>query len=286
MSMRRELVGFQKGVNEEFNETAIEFYLFEKMFNISHLDGPYICSEFIPGRVELYYRFSRWRGRGEHVYDDYSDSTLVEYDLKDELSDPERSSYISSLLSRVKNDGAVTVPISRHIELLHYLLWTESCIVSCSSSYFLKSKLLRAFLDYGFIILNGSEAFAITKKGKSVAEYDYKAISTFFLMRKDYFYPCCLNLLVTQVLIEHPEALIRINDSKEFRYVLINLNMIYQRSVVTQKMNRHIFAFNNGIPFRDIDACNKLDEDIIVGNDTTIWYPGTKELENIIFDFC
>ena len=284
MSKQRYLVGFPMRSTTHEEERVL--VLFENMFEPDGLRGPFIsCSELYYGEVELYYRFSNYKGRGEHSYDDYSDYTLAQYDLREKLQDPDISSYVSSLISNVNNDGAITVPVSRHPEFLHYLLWNESCIWSCTKSYFLKSKLLRAFLDYDFIVLNDSDTLAITKKRKSIAEYEYKAISSYIGVMRDHYYPCCLNLKITQALIEHPETLIRVNNLKDFRFVMINLNTLYQRRMVLQTVDLQLDALKNGLSLKDINTHTNPDAEVTI-SESMIMYPDLTKVEEIALDYC
>ncbi len=224
------MVGFGKEWVAGDDERIVN--IFESMFEDTHIRRM--------GGVELYHRYHRWHGRGENAYDDYTDTTLAYYDLN------AAQGKVSSLLTRLDNDGAETVPVCRHGELLRFLLQNESSLYFCSREFLRNSKLLKWFSDYDFVVSDDRHALAISRREEIIAEYDYNAIRSYIAetMWSESVYPCCLNLFMTQVLMEHPEALISINDYKEFRYVMVNLNTLYQRWEIASELNRQMLKFD------------------------------------------
>lgn len=232
----RGLVGFGKEWVASDDKRIVE--IFGSMFEDTSIRS------WSGSGVELYQRFHNWHGRGEDAYDDYDDTTLAYYDLKEAQDD----TRVSMLLSRLIYDGAVTVPISRHGELLRFLLRNESLLSFCSKDFFRESKLLRLFSDYDFTVSDDRQVFAISRREEIVARYDYNEIRSFIneTMCSESVYPCCLNLFITKILIEHPGALISINDVKAFRYVMVNLNTLYQRREIAINLDHQIFEYDKG----------------------------------------
>jgi hypothetical protein len=160
MLKRKGLVGIGKSWMASDDKRIVE--IFESLF-----EDTYIRS-WNDSCVELYQRYHNWYGRGDDAFDDYHDTTLAYYDLNEARGD----SRVSLFLSRLINDGAVTVPITRHGELLKFLLRNESLLSFCSKDFLRNSKLLRLFSDYDFIVSEDWQVFAISRREDILARFD------------------------------------------------------------------------------------------------------------------
>lgn len=221
-------------------ETWNEDVRFESMFDFFFKDTS-ICIPYSNSmRVVLYHRWHNWKGRGEDSFDDYTDTEYAEYNLENALSyTTDDGATVDSLFTALKYDGAVTVPIRRHRALLRFLVQNESLLWSCSRDYLIKSRLMYYFGDYDYSCHEMS-MFEISKKGKPIVQYDYTVLRPLIYMDNGVYYPCCINLSVPQLLIEHPEAMIRVFSPEILKYVIVNLYAFYQRHEAACKLQAQI----------------------------------------------
>lgn len=234
--------------------------------------------------VELYHRDHHWRGRGEDAWDDYRDTRLATYDLSGELNTDYGKTTLSSLLSMVEHDGAVTVPIRRHVTLLGYLLRNECLIDSCSQSFYILNILLKRFGTYDYVLTEESTVLELKKQGDSIAQFDYSKIGMHVegTMVPGYHYPCLLNESITKNMPEHPEAVLRIDNPNELGYVLVNLNLFYQRAEMVSKLERRFYDLNKDLLYRRIRSMSELNVNAVL-HDTV--HPKYMKIEDFLMNY-